>query len=95
MDIKPLTPNLSISPQILASDLPAIAAAGFKAIICNRPDGESSDQPGFKELEKAAIELGLKAQYLPAETGKVSDADGKEFGVLLSTLPSPLSLIHI
>ena len=90
MDIKPLTPNLSISPQILASDLPAIAAAGFKAIICNRPDGESSDQPGFKELEKAAIELGLKAQYLPAETGKVSDADGKEFGVLLSTLPSPI-----
>jgi len=90
MDIKPLTPNLSISPQILASDLPAIAAAGFKAIICNRPDGESSDQPGFKELEKAAIELGLKAQYLPAETGKVSDADGKEFGMLLSTLPGPI-----
>jgi len=90
MDIKPLTPNLSISPQILASDLPAIAAAGFKTIICNRPDGESSDQPGFKELEKAAIELGLKAQYLPAETGKVSDADGKEFGVLLSTLPGPI-----
>ena len=90
MDIKPLTPNLSISPQILASDLPAIAAAGFKAIICNRPDGESSDQPGFKELEKAAIELGLKAQYLPAETGNVSDADGKEFGMLLSTLPGPI-----
>ncbi len=37
MDIKPLTPNLSISPQILASDLPAIAAAGFKAIILQPP----------------------------------------------------------
>jgi sulfide:quinone oxidoreductase len=28
--------------------------------------------------------------YLPAEAGKVSDADGKAFGELLATLPAPV-----
>jgi sulfide:quinone oxidoreductase len=90
MDIKSLTPHLSISPQILASEIQAVAEAGFKAIVCNRPDGEGPDQPSFKEIEAAAIQFGLQAQYLPAETGKVRDEDGKAFGQLLNTLPGPV-----
>jgi len=90
MDHKALTPHLSVSPQILVSDLPALAQAGFKAIICNRPDGEGPDQPSFQEIEAAAKQYGLQAQYLPAETGKVRDEDGKAFGQLLNTLPGPV-----
>ena len=90
MDIKALTPNLSISPQILISEMQAVAEAGFKAIICNRPDGEGPDQPSFQEIEAAARQHGLQAQYLPAETGKVRDEDGKVFGQLLQTLPGPV-----
>jgi len=90
MDIKALTPNLSVSPQILASELHAVADAGFKALICNRPDGEGADQPSFDEIAQAAAALGLQASYLPAETGKVRDEDGKAFGTLLSTLPGPV-----
>jgi sulfide:quinone oxidoreductase len=90
MDIKALTPNLSISPQILISEMQAVAEAGFKAIICNRPDGEGPDQPSFQEIEAAARQHGLQAQYLPAETGKVRDEDGKVFGQLLLTLPGPV-----
>ena len=90
MDIKALTPNLSVSPQILASELQAVADAGFKALICNRPDGEGADQPSFDEIAQAAAALGLQASYLPAETGKVRDEDGKAFGTLLSTLPGPV-----
>ena len=90
MDHKALTPHLSVSPQILVSDLPALAQAGFKAIICNRPDGEGADQPSFKEIEAAALQHGMQAQYLPAETGKVRDEDGKAFGQLLNTLPGPV-----
>jgi sulfide:quinone oxidoreductase len=40
MDIKELTANLSVSPQILGTEIESIAKAGFKTIICNRPDGE-------------------------------------------------------
>lgn len=90
MDIKALTPHLSISPQILPAEMQAVAEAGFKAIICNRPDGEGADQPSFKEIEAAAQQFGLIAHYLPAESGKVRDEDGKAFGQLLNTLPGPV-----
>ena len=90
MDIKTLTANLSISPQILPSEMQVVAEAGFKAIICNRPDGEGADQPSFKEVAAAAQQFGLEAQYLPAESGKVRDEDGKAFGQLLNTLPGPV-----
>jgi sulfide:quinone oxidoreductase len=90
MDSQALTPYLFVSPQILPSDMAAVAQAGFKAIICNRPDGEAADQPSFKEMEAAALQYGLQAHYLPAETGKVSDEDAQQFGRLLHTLPGPV-----
>lgn len=90
MEIKTLTSNLSISPQVLVSEIQAIAQAGFKAIICNRPDGEGPDQPSFKEIEQAANQYGLEAKYLPAESGKVRDEEGQAFGQLLNTLPGPV-----
>jgi sulfide:quinone oxidoreductase len=90
MDIKALTPHLSITPQVLVSELEAVAQMGFKAIICNRPDGEGPDQPSFSEMEQAALAHGLQMRYLPAESGKVRDEDGKAFGELLATLPAPV-----
>ena len=90
MDVNSITPNLSVCSQILASEMQAVNEAGFKAIICNRPDGEGSDQPSFKEIEAAASQYGLQAKYLPAESGKVRDEDGKAFGQLLNTLPGPV-----
>jgi sulfide:quinone oxidoreductase len=42
---KPITPSLSVSEQVLPQDIAALAAAGFKSVICNRPDGEGADQP--------------------------------------------------
>ena len=90
MDIKALTPELSVSPQILALDLRDIAQAGFRSIICNRPDGEGADQPGYSELARAAKDQGLEARYLPAESGKVSDEQGVAFGKLMAELPKPV-----
>ena len=90
MDIKALTAELSVAPQIAAADLRAIAEAGFRSVICNRPDGEGADQPGYNELERAAKEQGLAMRYLPAESGKVSDAQGQAFGALMAELPKPV-----
>ncbi len=39
MEIRALTPTYAVSPQIEATDLPAIKAAGYTTIIDNRPDG--------------------------------------------------------
>jgi sulfide:quinone oxidoreductase len=90
MDIKALTPHLSITPQVMVAELEAVAQMGFKAIICNRPDGEGPDQPSFSEMQQAALAHGLQMLYLPAESGKVRDEDGKAFGELLATLPAPV-----
>ena len=90
MDIRPLTGELSVAPQITAADLPALRDAGFKAIVCNRPDSEGADQPNFGEIECAAQAQGLQARYLPAESGKVTDEQGAAFGALMAELPKPV-----
>jgi uncharacterized protein (TIGR01244 family) len=65
MDIRQITPIYAVSPQIDTTDLPAIAAAGFKGIICNRPDAEVP--PTHQEATmKAAVEAaGLTFTYIP------------------------------
>jgi sulfide:quinone oxidoreductase len=91
MDPKMITPELSVSSQITTSDIDAIAAAGFRSIICNRPDGEAADQPTFEEIEAAARAKGLTARYQPVVSGKVRDEDAKAFAALIAELPKPLA----
>ncbi|MEA3128725.1 MAG: sulfide:quinone oxidoreductase [Paraburkholderia sp.] len=93
MDIKKLTAELAVSQQIAASDMRAIAQAGFRAVICNRPDGEGVDQPNFSEIEAAAREQGIEAHYLPIESGKAGDVDAARFGELIGHCRSPCWLI--
>jgi sulfide:quinone oxidoreductase len=90
MDMHAITTELSVSPQVRASDLPEIAAAGFRAIICNRPDGEAADQPLFRDLERAARDRGLAVRHLPVESGRVTDQQGHEFATLMRELPKPV-----
>ncbi|NKX44817.1 bifunctional protein tyrosine phosphatase family protein/NAD(P)/FAD-dependent oxidoreductase [Roseicyclus persicicus] len=90
MDARTITVGLSVSPQITADDLRTAKDHGFRAIICNRPDGEGMDQPNFEEIETAAKALGLEARYLPITAGKVMDEDAAAFGRLLTELPGPV-----
>ncbi|WP_428424904.1 TIGR01244 family sulfur transferase [Methylibium sp.] len=90
MDIRPLTGELSVAPQLAAADMRAIAEAGFRSVICNRPDGEGSDQPVYGEIERSATDQGLQVRYLPAESGKVTDEQGAAFGALMAELPKPV-----
>jgi len=89
MDIKTISTALSVSSQIIPSDLKALKKAGFRSIICNRPDGEAGDQPSFSEIETAAKKLGLQATYLPIIAGRVSDTDAADFEIALTELSGP------
>ena len=51
--------DLSVSAQLLPEDMPAVAAAGFKMVLNNRPDGEAADQPSSNEMAVAAEAAGL------------------------------------
>lgn len=90
MDLKKINSQLSVSPQILAADVAALAKQGFRSIICNRPDGEGADQPLFAEIEKAANKPKLEVRYLPVVPGRVQDADAIAFASAMDELPKPV-----
>ncbi|CUI01176.1 TIGR01244 family sulfur transferase [Leisingera aquaemixtae] len=65
MDARVITPRYSVSPQISAEDLPAIAAAGYKTVICNRPDEEVPPSHQADAIRDAAEAAGLRFEVLP------------------------------
>ncbi len=64
--------KVSISDQIGPDDLDEIGARGFKAIICNRPDGEADDQPDYDDLAAIAGRLGIRSFYIPYLNGALT-----------------------
>ncbi len=90
MDLKKINDALSVASQIQLHEVSLVAQAGFKSVICNRPDGESPDQPSHQEIQAACAAHGIAFRFLPADTGKVLDGHGTEFGELLRTLPGPV-----
>jgi sulfide:quinone oxidoreductase len=90
MDIRKITDELSVAPQICAQDVAAIVAAGFRAVICNRPDGETSDQPCCEDIEAAVKASGIAWRAQPVRSGGVTLEDAEAFGVLMAELPKPV-----
>lgn len=91
MNLKMLTAQLSITPQIVPDDLVTLTERGFRSVVCNRPDGEGADQPNFAEIAVRCQSHGLEAAYLPVVSGKISDEDASAFGELLDRLPGPIA----
>ena len=90
MEFRTLSPKFTVSPQISVEDVGTIAAQGFRAIICNRPDGEGADQPSFKEIAAAAKAAGIEARYVPVQSGMVKDQDVEAFGAALEDVQRPV-----
>lgn len=65
MEIKRINDKISVSGQVTPADMEAIKAAGFVAVINNRPDGEAPDQPAGAEIEAAARAAGLAYHAIP------------------------------
>lgn len=89
MDIKKIAPDLSVSPQMTPQDVGIAASQGFRSIIINRPDDESSHQPRHREIEEAAQRQGLSVRYVPVIPGNVTDADVEAFDKAMHELPAP------
>ncbi|MCV2875301.1 bifunctional protein tyrosine phosphatase family protein/NAD(P)/FAD-dependent oxidoreductase [Rhodobacteraceae bacterium XHP0102] len=90
MDIKTINAEISVAPQITPDEVQQLADQGFRALICNRPDGEAADQPNFSEIEAAAKKAGLEIRNLPIVSGKVTDQDAADFGAAMQELPRPI-----
>lgn len=64
-EFRPVTPDFSVAPQLAPADMALAAAAGFRTIINNRPDGEGPGQPSGAEMGAAAQAAGLAYHALP------------------------------
>lgn len=87
---KALSESLSVAGQPSLEDFPAIAEAGFKTVICNRPDGEAAGQPDHEAAQKAAEAAGLAYHYLPVTAPTLGEADIAAFARLLEASPKPI-----
>lgn len=65
MDIRQISPDYAVSPQIEPADMPAIKAAGFHAVICNRPDAEVPHELSAEVMRIAAEAAGLAFHVNP------------------------------
>ena len=90
MDIRKITDQFFVAPQISETDLAAIKERGIKSIICNRPDGEGADQPAFEKLSQTATLLGLEMRHIPVSGGLFCDVDVANFAAELAALPKPV-----
>jgi sulfide:quinone oxidoreductase len=59
--IKPvkLSDTLVVSAQPALEDFAPLAAQGFKVVVCNRPDGETADQPLTADVRQAVEAAGM------------------------------------
>lgn len=91
MNLKPLTPHLSVMPQITPADIAELVRSGYRSIISNRPDGESPDQPDWSAIKATATRYGMEARHIPVDAREISRAQVEQFRRALRQLPKPIA----
>jgi len=90
MQINTLSDDYSVSPQIEVCDVPSIMQAGFKSVICNRPDQENPE-PRQIEAIKAAVEAaGMEFAENVFDPSSFGPNKIERQAELLARLPSPV-----
>lgn len=89
-DIRKVTDDFSVAPQLQVTDILGAKLAGFKTIICNRPDYESGpEQPTIAEMQKETESLGLSFLVLPFSGMPTAEIAGQQ-GALIEAASKPV-----
>ncbi len=80
MTLSLVSERFAVAPQLRPEDLPALAEAGFRTLICNRPDDEESGQPRAAEMRAAAEAMGMTFHHIPVAGGEFPVAAIEAFG---------------
>lgn len=87
MSIAVVSKRFAVAPQLAPGDLAAAAGAGYRVLICNRPDGEEAGQPDAAAMRAAATEAGMEFHHIPVSGGAFPDEAIAAFGALRRTAP--------
>lgn len=90
MAFKALAPGISVTTQLSPDAIDTAAAAGFRTIINNRPDGEEAGQLSSAALETRVRSKGLSYAHIPVAPGQYDEASIEAFRTALDTLPGPV-----
>jgi uncharacterized protein (TIGR01244 family) len=88
--IRRIDDHISVAPQIQPEDLAAIAAAGFTAIVNNRPDDEDAGQPSGAAIRAAAEAAGLAYSAIPVTQSGFSHPQIDAMAAALAASPGPV-----
>ena len=69
MKLVSVSEAFAVSPQIRLEDMRELADAGYRTVICNRPDGEEPNQPPVASMQDAAEATGLDFHHIPVSGG--------------------------
>lgn len=75
MQLRPLTDRITLADQLTESDLVEIVTAGFKTVICNRPDEEGEAHLLASEAQAMLEANGVEFHYLPVNGVAITDQD--------------------
>lgn len=86
--LKAVDERVAVCGQLAPRDMKEIAAAGYSAVVNNRPDGEALfGQPRTSDLRRAAEQAGLVFLDLPFSGPHASAAQVRSFVELLADRP--------
>ena len=90
MQINYLSPDYSVAPQITVADVATIAEAGFKSVICNRPDQENPKTHQIAAIKAEVIAAGLEFAENVFDPSTFGPDKNQRQSELLQKLPSPV-----
>jgi len=90
MEYRQISEDYSVSGQIQPEDIAAIKDAGFKSVICNRPDDEQPGQPAADSIKAATEAAGLAFRYIPVISGQITMDNVEDQAEALDELDGPV-----
>jgi uncharacterized protein (TIGR01244 family) len=86
----PLAPGLSVAGRLDRADIDALAEAGVRTIINNRPDGEDPGQLPAAEARHIAEAHQIAYHHIPITAASLSRADVDAFAAVWRDAPAPV-----
>lgn len=90
MEYRQISENYAVSGQIAPEDVEAVKAAGFRSVICNRPDDEQPGQPSADSVKEAVEAAGLTFRYIPVISGQITEQSVADQAAALQELEGPV-----
>lgn len=89
MNVRKVDDKFAVTGQITPEQVKAVSDAGYKSIVCARPDNEEQGQPSFADVARAAEALGLQIVHIPV-SGMLGEGQIIRFHDAWEKMPKPM-----